>query len=156
MRLRSDGTRIRLCPRLIARKVAVCLLILGLSACQASTADSRVTSPTNSPEVAKEENALASEGDCRKQDTKTVKKPGQNLTQRSVAEIQAVMGAKADGVYGIDTTMKVKIWQRCNGLKPTGDWGPKADRLAFAEKDAAEAAAERWHCSDATSYDKDP
>ena len=39
---------------------------------------------------------------------------------RSVMFLQAVVGAKADGVFGINTTRKLTAWQREHGLTADG------------------------------------
>ena len=41
-----------------------------------------------------------------------------------IKEIQAIVGADQDSVYGPDTTAKVKVWQAANGLDPDGIVGP--------------------------------
>ena len=50
---------------------------------------------------------------------------------RDVRLVQAVVGAATDGVYGPDTTAKVKAWQKARGLAADGVWGPKSDAAAF-------------------------
>lgn len=56
---------------------------------------------------------------------------GKNYTDRPTSEIQSLVGANPDGVYGPDTTAKVKAWQRANGLVDDGDWGPLSDAKGF-------------------------
>jgi peptidoglycan hydrolase-like protein with peptidoglycan-binding domain len=41
-----------------------------------------------------------------------------------VAQVQAKVGAKPDGVYGPDTEKRVKAWQKDHGLKADGIVGP--------------------------------
>ncbi|QDF15988.1 endolysin [Microbacterium phage MonChoix] len=50
---------------------------------------------------------------------------------RSVEDIQRTVGAKVDGVYGPDTTAKVKVAQAAKGLTADGIWGPKTDAAYF-------------------------
>lgn len=99
-------------------------------------------------------------------DLPRVEAPGYNSTSRRTADIQEVVGAAPDGVYGIETTARVMLWQKCHDLEVDGVWGIATDALAFAEADAAadaETAAEqdhlreatRWHCRDETSFDRD-
>jgi len=45
---------------------------------------------------------------------------GQRVTQ-----IQTLLGLKTDGVFGPNTELAVKLWQKKNGLKPDGIVGPK-------------------------------
>lgn len=56
---------------------------------------------------------------------------GVNVTSRPVGDIQNLVGAEADGIYGPDTTAKVKAWQAANGLVADGDWGPLSDAKGF-------------------------
>lgn len=56
---------------------------------------------------------------------------GGNYTDRPTKDIQALVGAEPDGIYGPDTTAKVKAWQAANGLVPDGDWGPLSDAVGF-------------------------
>jgi peptidoglycan hydrolase-like protein with peptidoglycan-binding domain len=48
-----------------------------------------------------------------------------------VEDIQRTVGAKVDGIYGPDTTAKVKSAQSSKGLTPDGIWGPKTDAAFF-------------------------
>lgn len=84
-----------------------------------------------------------------------VARPGHNATRRDVSSIQALVGATVDGAYGLDTTARVILWQRCHGLEADGVWGPKSDALAFGGASTAEASVARvWRCRDVTSFDK--
>lgn len=56
---------------------------------------------------------------------------GRNATSRPTAEIQKLVGANPDGIYGPATTAKVIEWQRANGLEPDGVWGPLSDAKGF-------------------------
>lgn len=56
---------------------------------------------------------------------------GKNITSRPTADIQRLVGANPDGIYGADTTAKVKVWQKNHGLTPDGIWGPKSDAKGF-------------------------
>lgn len=131
-----------------------------LPACAGSTPDPVPRGYTRDPSWADETATPA----CDK--VKKAKTPGRNTTRRPVRDIQELVGAAIDGSYGIETTTKVKGWQRCNGLKADGNWGKESDKVAFAAADALaaeekerkkerEREARRWHCVDATSYDKD-
>lgn len=53
---------------------------------------------------------------------------------RSIRDIQALVGAVVDGAYGAETTAKVKAWQAANGLVADGWWGPKSDAKGFGSK----------------------
>ncbi|MGW9345580.1 peptidoglycan DD-metalloendopeptidase family protein [Streptomyces albidoflavus] len=58
--------------------------------------------------------------------------PASGVTvNRDVRLVQAVVGAATDGIYGPDTTAKVKAWQGARGLAADGVWGPKSDAAAF-------------------------
>jgi peptidoglycan hydrolase-like protein with peptidoglycan-binding domain len=59
---------------------------------------------------------------------------GRNLTKRPTKDIQRLVGAIPDGVYGPATTAKVKSWQKANGLTADGIWGPKSDAKGFPVK----------------------
>lgn len=65
---------------------------------------------------------------------------GRNYTSRPTADIQRLVGATPDGVYGPDTTRKVAAWQKAHGLSADGDWGPQSDAAGFGSKPAAPAA----------------
>lgn len=54
--------------------------------------------------------------------TQTVKRGSQGPT---VAKLQAALGLKADGVFGIGTEASLKSWQAKNGLTADGVAGPK-------------------------------
>lgn len=56
---------------------------------------------------------------------------GKNTTKRPTKDIQRLVGATQDGVYGPVTTAKVKAWQSRNGLVADGIWGPKSDAKGF-------------------------
>ncbi|MDQ7877379.1 peptidoglycan-binding protein [Microbacterium sp. QXD-8] len=51
--------------------------------------------------------------------------------KRSAADIQRLVGANPDGIYGPDTTAKVKAWQSANGLTADGIWGDLSDAKGF-------------------------
>ncbi len=63
-----------------------------------------------------------------------------NITTRPTADVQRLVGAKADGIYGPDTVAKVTAWQRKNGLTADGIWGPKSDAKGFPPKPASKPA----------------
>ena len=44
---------------------------------------------------------------------------------KRVAQIQTLLGLKPDGVFGPNTELAVKMWQKKNGLLPDGIVGPK-------------------------------
>ncbi|MGN7978103.1 peptidoglycan-binding domain-containing protein [Microbacterium sp. 22195] len=54
-----------------------------------------------------------------------------NRTSRPTTEIQRVVGATQDGIYGPDTTAKVRAYQASHGLTADGIWGPLTDAKAF-------------------------
>jgi peptidoglycan hydrolase-like protein with peptidoglycan-binding domain len=43
----------------------------------------------------------------------------------AVTQIQAIIGVKADGVFGAKTKAALKAWQKAHGLKADGIFGPK-------------------------------
>lgn len=45
---------------------------------------------------------------------------GKNLTSKLTSDIQKIVGAKVDNIYGPETTAKVKAWQSANGLVADG------------------------------------
>lgn len=47
-----------------------------------------------------------------------------------VAEMQRVVGANDDGLFGPETLRAVKAWQEAHGLEPDGIWGPKSRAVA--------------------------
>ena len=59
---------------------------------------------------------------------------GRVTVNRSVEDVQRVVGAAVDGKYGPDTTAKVKAWQAARGLVADGIWGPKSDEAAFGSR----------------------
>lgn len=69
----------------------------------------------------------------------TVPKPvvGRVIVNRSVTAIQHVVGATPDGIYGPNTTAKVKAYQAAHGLVADGVWGPKTDATAFPPRKPA-------------------
>lgn len=50
---------------------------------------------------------------------------------RAVTQIQSLVGAAQDGVYGPETTAKVQAWQGAHGLTADGIWGPLSDAAGF-------------------------
>lgn len=56
---------------------------------------------------------------------------GENRTKRSTWDIQRLVGANPDGIWGQETTDKVKVWQAANGLEADGIWGPESDAKGF-------------------------
>lgn len=56
---------------------------------------------------------------------------GSNITSRPTSQIQSKIGATADGIYGADTTAKLKAWQASHGLAADGIYGPASDRVMF-------------------------
>lgn len=59
---------------------------------------------------------------------------GRVTVNRSIEAIQRLVGADPDGIYGADTTAKVKIYQSQHGLTADGIWGPRTDATAFPPK----------------------
>lgn len=62
---------------------------------------------------------------------------GRNATSRPTADVQRLVGATPDGIYGPDTSAKVKAWQKAHGLEADGIWGPLSDAKGFPEKATA-------------------
>ena len=56
---------------------------------------------------------------------------GRVTVNRSIADVQRKVGANPDGIYGKDTTAKVKAAQASAGLTPDGIWGPNTDAVFF-------------------------
>lgn len=56
---------------------------------------------------------------------------GNIVPGRPTQQIQALVGAAQDGIYGPDTTAKVKAWQGAHGLTADGIWGPLSDAVGF-------------------------
>jgi len=50
---------------------------------------------------------------------------------RSVADIQRLVGVEADGIFGVGTTAAVKSYQSAHGLAADGIWGPASDSVGF-------------------------
>lgn len=69
---------------------------------------------------------------------------GRVTVKRAVKDIQKLVGAKQDNVYGPDTTAKVKVWQKANGLTPDGWWGPASDAKGFGKPKPAPAPAPKY------------
>ncbi|MDF2990235.1 MAG: 20, gp20 [Microbacterium sp.] len=61
---------------------------------------------------------------------------GRNATSRPTVDIQRLVGADPDGIYGPGTTAKVAEWQLRAGLEPDGVWGPLSDAKGFAANSA--------------------
>lgn len=59
---------------------------------------------------------------------------GKNTTKRPTKDVQRLVGAVQDGIYGPATTAKVKMWQARNGVTADGIWGPKSDAKGFPVK----------------------
>jgi peptidoglycan hydrolase-like protein with peptidoglycan-binding domain len=60
--------------------------------------------------------------------------PVQHVTvNRSVQDIQRIVGAAVDGIWGPETEGKVRAWQSAHGLVPDGIWGPLSDAAAFGK-----------------------
>lgn len=66
-----------------------------------------------------------------------------NITSRSTADIQRLVGAEPDGIYGPDTTAKVVAWQAANGLEADGIWGPLSDAKGFPRNEPAASRSGR-------------
>lgn len=56
---------------------------------------------------------------------------GENRTPRPTVDIQRLVGANPDGIWGAETGAKVKAWQAANGLEADGIWGWASDAKAF-------------------------
>lgn len=56
---------------------------------------------------------------------------GWNASTRSTSDIQSLVGAAVDNVYGPETTEKVAAWQTAHGLVPDGVFGPKSEAVAW-------------------------
>lgn len=54
----------------------------------------------------------------------------QGNTGTDVKRVQALVGAKVDGIYGPLTESKVKAWQKSKRLTPDGIFGPKSAAAA--------------------------
>lgn len=65
---------------------------------------------------------------------KATQNVGRNITSRPTSEVQQLVGANPDGIYGPDTTAKVADWQRAHGLEADGIWGPDSDAAGFPAK----------------------
>ena len=59
---------------------------------------------------------------------------------RPVKDIQKLVGAKPDGIWGPETEGKVKTWQKKNGLTADGIWGPLSDAKGFPKSKPAKPA----------------
>ncbi|KZE41426.1 peptidoglycan-binding protein [Microbacterium sp. T32] len=70
--------------------------------------------------------------------SKAAEKVGRNITSRPTSEVQQLVGANPDGIYGPDTTAKVADWQRAHGLEPDGIWGPASDAVGFPTSEQLE------------------
>lgn len=53
---------------------------------------------------------------------------------RSTAEVQRLVGAVDDGVWGDETTAKTMAWQAAQGLTADGIWGLDSDKVGFPVK----------------------
>lgn len=58
-------------------------------------------------------------------------KAGANLTARPTADIQRVVGAAADGIWGNKTSLALFRWQKANNLTADAKYGPLSDAKAF-------------------------
>lgn len=56
---------------------------------------------------------------------------GRNATSRKVADIQRVVGARIDDLWGPLTSFATYKWQRANGMTADAIWGPTSDSKAF-------------------------
>jgi len=71
--------------------------------------------------------------------TKPKTKPiplGRNITKRPTKDVQKLVGATPDGIYGQDTTNKVAAWQKAHKLTADGIWGEKSDAKGFPKPKA--------------------
>lgn len=65
-----------------------------------------------------------------------------NITvNRSVVEVQRVVGVSQDGIYGLKTKAAVKAFQKSHGLTADGIWGPKTDAVAFPKPSASSTSS---------------
>lgn len=55
---------------------------------------------------------------------------GRNISTMSTVDVQKLVGAAPDGIYGPDTTAKVKAWQAAHGLDADGIFGPLSQAAA--------------------------
>lgn len=58
---------------------------------------------------------------------------------RSISEVQRVVGATMDGLWGPQTEAAVRVFQSAHGLTVDGVWGPKTDAAAFPPAPPAHA-----------------
>jgi peptidoglycan hydrolase-like protein with peptidoglycan-binding domain len=71
-----------------------------------------------------------------KASTTTSAPVGKNISTLSNNAIQVAVGAKADGIYGANTTASVKSFQAANGLKADGIVGPQTAAAITASLNA--------------------
>lgn len=83
--------------------------------------------------------ALAAKGASAPAPVVVVAPVGRNITSRPTKDVQRLVGATPDGIYGRDTTAAVQKWQAAHGLTADGIWGPKSDAAGFPSKPAAPA-----------------
>src|SRR6478736_1605339 len=57
--------------------------------------------------------------------------------ERSTVDVQRLVGANPDGIWGPQTTEKVMAWQTSKGLVADGIWGPASDAIGFPKAPAA-------------------
>lgn len=56
---------------------------------------------------------------------------------RSTVDVQRLVGANPDGIWGPETTEKVMAWQKAHNLTADGIWGPNSDAIGFPKAPSA-------------------
>ncbi|OJU39675.1 MAG: hypothetical protein BGN97_00195 [Microbacterium sp. 69-10] len=64
---------------------------------------------------------------------------GHVTVNRSVKDVQRVVGAGQDGIWGPETDSKVRAFQKAHGLTADGIWGPRSDAAGFPPASSGDA-----------------